>query len=391
MPYAPTRIEVATYVNAIFMIAAGLLIVAFADRGAEVLGAFFTFWGAVIVCNGLTAIVHELGHALAARSVGMTVSGVTIGSGPALTKIEWRSVKIEFRKFLLTGGATFTYFRERDPEKWRYALMVLGGIIANVVFIALIIICIAVFVVSKVVAPLAMAAAYAMITSQALVVLANLWPRDLRIGRVRFASDGKLLLKTLRSSSFTRDAQLGRVISMGRELLSQKRYAEARRHFAEACAGFPDRPYLLSLLIHSTAKANGSEAALQCYFDSKGMIDSVTDPNHIGMAWVCANAAWYAVLTERKELLPIADELMKKAVAIMPDEPAVQATEGAVRIRMGDVDAGSELLIKAVRSIESMDDKSDAATLLADVERLHGDAALANEMARWVRYVETTI
>jgi hypothetical protein len=373
------------------MIAAGLLIIVFAGRGAESLGAFFIFWGVLIACHALTATVHELGHAVAACSVGMTVSRVTIGSGPVLANRAWQNVRIELRTFLLTGGETVTYFRDRAPEKWRYAVMIFGGVGANLSFIALTVLCITILAASKLVGPVVMGTLYAILASQVAVVLANLWPRNISLGYVRHASDGKLLLDTFRSRTFNRDAHLIRLVSMGRDLLTQKRYEEARRSFENACALFPDTPYLLSDLIHSTAKVNGPEAALQCYLDRKEMLGAASEANKIDIAWVHTNAAWNAVLTERKDLLPLADELLQKARKIMPDQSAVQATEAALRVRMGDLGAGSELLLKAVRSMENMDDKCDVAALLVQVERSGGDAALATEMARWVRYVETTI
>lgn len=57
-----------------------------------------TLWATIVVL-GVLVTVHELGHFLAARSVGVRVDRFSIGFPPRL-----------FRLFRLKTGGCFTYF-----------------------------------------------------------------------------------------------------------------------------------------------------------------------------------------------------------------------------------------------------------------------------------------
>ena len=82
------------------------------DPGAYII-VFATGYGIISVVTGI--IVHELGHLLAARCLGIEVLGVSIGFGPEILGftdrygVRWRLAP------LLVGGAC--RFRERPGEK----------------------------------------------------------------------------------------------------------------------------------------------------------------------------------------------------------------------------------------------------------------------------------
>jgi len=65
----------------------GSLIRAFGDDGMARIGYFFLFLGLVGLSGIITAVAHEVGHAAAARLVGMRVVAITCQAGqtPNLT------------------------------------------------------------------------------------------------------------------------------------------------------------------------------------------------------------------------------------------------------------------------------------------------------------------
>ena len=97
------------------------------------MGAFMSLILSVIVFAALAMIVHELGHLLAARSLGVPASELGLGMGPRLTGFRIGSIRFNLRSipigsFVMLDG---TALKEKSV---RAQLMVhLGGIIFNVV------------------------------------------------------------------------------------------------------------------------------------------------------------------------------------------------------------------------------------------------------------------
>jgi membrane-associated protease RseP (regulator of RpoE activity) len=87
----------------------------------------------VIGFAALAMIIHELGHLLAARSVGVAASELGLGMGPRLTGFKIASIRVNLRvipvgSFVMLDG---TALNERSVQA--QLLVHLGGIILNVV------------------------------------------------------------------------------------------------------------------------------------------------------------------------------------------------------------------------------------------------------------------
>jgi hypothetical protein len=95
-PYAATRREAASY-DVSWVAVIGALILMLGPKGpdATAIGYGLVAGGTISLAHIVTLVVHELGHAAVARLVGMTVSNITLGTGPLLAS--YRGKKTEFQ------------------------------------------------------------------------------------------------------------------------------------------------------------------------------------------------------------------------------------------------------------------------------------------------------
>jgi Zn-dependent protease len=383
-PYAPTKAELAAYLDTSCLVPTGSLILAFGDDGMARIGYFFLFLGLVGLSGIITAVAHEVGHAAAARLVGMRVVAITIGTGPILASRLWQNIIIEMRTFLLTGGMTLAYHQLRNPGKWRQAIVLVGGILGNLVVLALVVLLLALLLaVQRSVNPVIVTAGYAVITGQLLTILVNLFPVSFRIG----PSDGKQLVELVWSKNFREQQLINRLALEGAALLAAQRHEQALADCEKACELYPTHGLLLSMLIHVAGEAKGSRAALEYYRERAPALALGTEEERAGAAWAWLNTAWHALLCADNDLLPLADELSKRAVAALPDMPLVQGTRGAVLVELGTYEVGLDLLIAAVRAIESKDDRLSFVPFLAKGERARGNFDMALEFDGFGRHL----
>src|SRR5215211_2111596 len=98
-------------------------------------------------------VIHELGHMLTAKSLGVRVPEFAVGFGPALVKKKIGKTVYSFRVILLGGFAKMagmgdgaegpdTYYAK---AAWRRALIILAGPAANAVAAVVILVCVYMF------------------------------------------------------------------------------------------------------------------------------------------------------------------------------------------------------------------------------------------------------
>ncbi|HEX9010718.1 MAG TPA: site-2 protease family protein [Holophagaceae bacterium] len=102
------------------------------------------FWGPILMLGGLI-FLHELGHFLAAKSMGMPVEEFAFGLpfGPFVRLFTWRETQVGIRPLALVGGyVKLAGFNPEEPGAedpygflkqpvWRRMLFYSGGILAN--------------------------------------------------------------------------------------------------------------------------------------------------------------------------------------------------------------------------------------------------------------------
>lgn len=329
----------------------------------------------------LTIVVHEFGHALAARAVGMRVLTVIIGSGPLARVLRRRRPSLVLRRYLLGGGITIAFHSTPAPKKWRQAIYLMGGIGANLAVAAVGAVLLTMLARVSTPQPFFLLINAALVTSQMIAVVGDIVPRRLRLGRGFFSSDGKLLIGLLRARNVAANLRLQGLVFAGRELVGARRYCEAERHYEQALSIVPGNALFFGALMNAIEKGRGPGAALDRYRAETGAFAANRD--RPGVAWVEVNAAWCAVLIEDPVLLPLADRLSEQGFATASDAAEMQRTRGAVLVRLGNSKAGIELLAKAIRHAEP-EDKADFARFLAEGERGCGNLAVAEEINRFV-------
>ena len=315
----------------------------------------------------------------------MRVVAIIIGTGRIMASRQWRNTRIELRTFLLTGGMTFAYHQLRNPGKWRHALLLLGGVLGNLVVVGLVAVLLALLLaVQRSVNPVIVTAGYAVITGQVLAILVNLFPVSFRIG----SSDGKQLVKLVVSKDFREQQLINRIALEDMALLDGERHEQQSMMECEkACELFPAHGLLLSVLIHLVGGVKGPRAAVECYRDRAPALALDTEDDRAGAACAWLNVAWHALLCADNDLLPLADELSKRAMAALPDTPVVQGTRGAVLVELGDHEAGLALLMPAIRRIEGRDDRLCFVPFLAKGERARGNFDMALEFENFGRHL----
>jgi regulator of sigma E protease len=109
--------------------------------------AFAVQWrgiaGPILMLGGLI-FVHELGHFLAAKFMGMPVEVFSLGFGPRLIGFKWRETDVRLALLPLGGYVKLAGFNPEEPgaedpygflkqPTWKRMLFYSGGILANVI------------------------------------------------------------------------------------------------------------------------------------------------------------------------------------------------------------------------------------------------------------------
>lgn len=102
-----------------------------------------TSWWPAVVMIGFLIFIHELGHFLVAKWMGMPVEVFSMGFGPRLLGFKWRETDVRLSLLPLGGYVKLLGFNPEEPEAedphgflaqpvWKRQLFYAGGIIFNV-------------------------------------------------------------------------------------------------------------------------------------------------------------------------------------------------------------------------------------------------------------------
>ncbi|MEW6476492.1 MAG: site-2 protease family protein [Actinomycetota bacterium] len=87
--------------------------------------------GLVFMIDAVATVVHELGHLLAARTVGYRVDELRIGHGRRIWRREIRGVPVVLRALPFTGHVRFSS-GTRPARSWKDVAVAAGGPAANI-------------------------------------------------------------------------------------------------------------------------------------------------------------------------------------------------------------------------------------------------------------------
>jgi tetratricopeptide (TPR) repeat protein len=306
--------------------------------------------------------LHEFGHALIARVVGLRVHRIQIGSGALVAKRRWLGFDVRLHRLVLGGR---TYLATANPRGYRLRMWcaVAGGPLTHVLGLALALL----FAnrpywtywqgdaISQGPAPLEI-----LIFLETVLLLGNLAPLKVRGG---IQSDGLSLLLTpfLRRKTVRSRLALDHVLEVAFALQEDRR-ADAE---ASLTAGLREHPEdaMLQLQRASLEIERGeTEAALSSITTVRARKD-LSAPIR---ALADNLEAWALHWAERRDRTEEALERAYEAAKLLPLEPSLASTLGAVLLDCG---RAAEALPHLERALDHTDRPRSRATLLCNAAR----------------------
>jgi Zn-dependent protease len=363
MAYQPTayenRIAVRYFVRTGITIAVALLM----------LQANPSFGAAVIVMTLTAALtlhprvfIHEWGHAFAARKVGAEVWRIEIGSGPLRRRLQFNGFTFNIHDYAFMGGSTWHASIEGKALRKRTAAILVGGALAN--FLAALLalfLAYALFVLNPALLPLTVIVSGFALASITMALF-SLIPQTY-VSPNPTPSDGRRLLDLFRHDPAqpTNNVEL-----IALQLAFARRYDELIQTLEDNWQGSKIRLLLASLLIDALSRVRGNQAVMDFYAihsDQLSIPGEAEDDS--ATAWTLGNVAWSAIKFGRLDLNDLAESLSAKAMEKAPDAAPIQATRAAWLIMAGETQAGTDLLTKAIRALDSVNDKGEFCRCLA--------------------------
>lgn len=385
-PAVVPRGQVQAYWMVIVLTLLGILtLAAYKDGRSLGIGLFLVFVAALLAGSFLTTIVHELGHAFAVWITDGVVVSVCVGSGPVVLRWRMGATIMEVRAHFRGGGGVVHY--SFKPAKWKKACILLGGVAANAVAAAMLLMLVALTDDANW-SPLFETVVLGLAASQLLAAILNLVRRN---AAGSLPSDGQQLRRLLVSKTFQEDQIRSAVLLKASALVRDGRCNEGKALAQKAWSLRPSDGLLFSMLVHCTGRTEGPAAAVQTYLDH---LPSLPAPGQIadaGWAYAYGNVAWHALMAGNAEWREMADALAARATEVIPQVPAIMATRGAALIVAGDVDAGFPLVITAVRQLEPDADKAEFCAFLGAQEEARGNHDIGAEFVRLKHHVLASV
>lgn len=146
-----------------------------------------------LLISWLVLLIHEFGHAVAGDLAGMRIFEIRIGTGPRIFRFRLSGISIEFN--LLPYGGIVRAFPPITGRRYQMIIFTAGGLTANILFL------IGFTIIADRVASswLANAILLPAFLSQVVVIILNLWPRQVYLYGRRMENDGLSILRMLRS------------------------------------------------------------------------------------------------------------------------------------------------------------------------------------------------
>jgi len=327
------------------------------------------------LCGFISALIHELGHAFAAKFVGMRVFLVQVGSGCQLFGKEMFGFRLQFHRYPLLGGVTYAGHMERQRLLRRQAIYVSAGPLSNLALCGLLLLAIDnphwKGIVNSVFSGIAIT--QILFLNSIVMFAVNMIPRNVRGSLGVFPSDGKQLLQLLRAGGeYIEKALEGAFVAEACYWHSVNDDIRAEQICRDGLSRYPNSKMLgnsLCVALLNTCRYHeGREQLIRLL--------AVTGTDEYGgltRALLLNNIAWANLMIGDKGLLPEADEYSQQAYGAFNDIASFQNTRGATLIELGKVDEGIGLIIRARQRIDKRDNIAINAAYLALGEWARGN------------------
>ncbi len=337
------------------------------------------FWLMIVVMSvptlPLRTLIHEAGHAFAARLMGQVVSQARIGCGPVRHKLRAGEVTFEIRAYPWMGGLVRFFDPKGTTHRGAKAFIIAAGPLANL--LAAVISFTLSYLCQDVEAIAAIFLGFGFFN--ALGTVFNLIPS--RFGdNETVPSDGRQLLNLFKRGEppNPRLLQIGRIINYSH----MGRYAEAVATAQENQEWHsPSSKLILAAqILHDLSRSQGNRVALDFYFAHQAEFEN---PENIdadatsGVPWIQANVAWSALKLGDPAVAELAGRMAEAAIAVVPDKPDMWVVHGAWLVSVDRSDEGLPFLVRAARTISNNIDKADICAFIARGWRQKENASLA--------------
>lgn len=227
-------------ISAAIILVAGPTIYIAGTRGTQQVGLGGLMIIATLILPIIT-ILHELGHAITARAVGLEVTLITIGTGRFVWSTQVLSFPVRFYAVPLTGFA-FLGGQPKTLIRTRMWLTILMGPVTNFVLMAP-----ALFFWSPLTNLVDANVLLLWIGYNAVMAVGNLWPHRSRVSG--HANDGLQLIQT----PFKKPQPLAEALDLGAVgalivRFKDRDYAGVKHACIEGLHRSPENPWLLTLL-----------------------------------------------------------------------------------------------------------------------------------------------
>jgi Tfp pilus assembly protein PilF len=326
----------------------------------------------------LSILPHELGHALTAKWLGWRVFRIFIGHGRTVFKVKLLGFDTEFR-ILPFGGLVLEAPRDIAHFHAKHFAIVVAGPLANAILMA------ASFAamdgslsgfgsITRQLLPLQM-----FFIANVLIVIENLWPRQIATVFGKSSSDGKQLLEALKKDP-TRALKRHAAGFIWESILCQetKQFAEAQTWLESGLRLYPDDLTLLTSFGNNLLSLARFNEARECFVKALPRTKQQQFLHFI----LLNNIAYADALIGGPELLVEADRYSDEAMKNLSWMPSIKGTRGTVLSELGRLDEAIPLLKEAMLTHEVGHNQAQNACLLAIAEARRGDLNAAQ------RYLE---
>jgi hypothetical protein len=339
----------------VLLLGLGLLLLLIADLAqgfsASKLSVLFmlSFWGPLLV-------LHELGHAFAARLFGWKVSEIVIGFGRELRRFQVGGTRVRVRALPVEGYVVLSP-SSTDRARAKQAVIYLAGPLTELLILA------ALFPILdfRLPAPgdtVGRIALQSLGVTAAIGALCTLFPYR-SMGN---PSDGLGVLMSCFASDQSFRERLGWPFLMeARRLLLRERVGLAEQTIAEGLERHPGEPRLLGLRAVCQAASGQAERAYAT-LEELGPPDARPEAQR---AELLADAAWAVLSSRDTALLSDAGRAAERALQLYPNDPHYEILLGRVHLERSRPLEAYACLMSAYKRTRDVDQEAQCVAYLA--------------------------